>query len=332
MLNRTVRNSLLPLLLVAAIAGCSKSGQSPSAVTNPGGGSTSGTQMDQAAVTATMAAEPTLVEDGIAEDPMQTTVDGGGVAGATDAIHPLTFWRRIDHVNRTFEFAFSDTDSTGKPTTALVTVRKQLVGTFNILAGPVEPGMTMPPPDSLNVVHKPLEDHWVRHILLKRVSPVATSGDDAMASSDDPSAPRPIWRIAATSGVQVTSAGATTNIQSVRVQAGAFDTTLTDPLALYRLRRVLRFPADAMVNVTVTTGRADDVVLLYFREMRFRLKNNGDDTYSGTFRAGRYAELRHFAVNALSNGTLFDDTAPYDSQAWIFPYVVEPTELANYMP
>lgn len=276
--------------------------------------------MNQAEVTATLAAEPDLVEDGIAEDPMQTTIDGGAPAGATVAIHPLTFWRHIDRVTRTFDFAFADTDSTGQPTTAHVTVRKQLVGTFNILTGPVEPTSTPPPSDSLKVVHKPLEDHWVRNLLLKRVP--GDAGDDRSTR----------WRVTATSGVQVTSKGATTNITSVRVQSGGLDTTITDALALFRLRRVLRFAGGSDVTITLTTGRNDDVALLYLRDRRFRLTNNGDGTYSGTFRVGLITGVRHFAVNALSHGTLFDDTAAYDSQAWILPYVVAPTQLADFLP
>lgn len=324
-LTRNVRNSLLPLVLIAALAGCSKkSGDAPNAVTNPGG-SAGGTQMNQAEVSATMAAEPNLVEDGIAEDAMQTTLDSGTPAGATAAIRPLTFWRRIDptRTKRTFEFVFADTDSTGQPTTVHVTVHKQLFGTFNILAGPLDTSATAPPRDSLNVVHKPLEDHWVRHLLLRRV-PVDPTADD-----DDA---RPRWRIAATSGVQVTSKGATTNITSLRVQSGALDTTITDPLALFRLRRVLRFGGGSQVTLTLTTGRNDDVALLYLRDRRFRLTNNGDGTYGGTFRAGFFAGVSHFGVNALSHGTLFDDTAPYDSQAWILPYIVDPTQLADYLP
>jgi len=318
--NHTVRNTLLPLVLIAALAGCSKT-----TPISPAGSSSSGSaQMNQAAVTATLGSEPDLVEDGIAEDPMQTTIDDGSVPGATAAIRPLTFWRRIDSVNRTFEFAFADTDSTGQPTTATVTVHKKLTGTFNILAGP--PGEPFPPRDSIHVVHKALEDHWVRRILLKRVDRPASS------DPDEASDPRVRWRIAATSGVQVTSAPATENIVSLRIQSGALDTTITDPLAFFRLRRVLRFATRDSVHLTMTTNHADDVALLYLRDLRFRLKNNGDDTYSGTFRTGWLAGVRHFGVNALSHGTLFDDTAPYDSQAWILPYLVEPSALADYMP
>ena len=322
---RTVRNSLLPLVLIAALAGCSKkSGEAPNAVTNPGG-SSGGTQMNEAEVSATMAAEPDLVEDGLAEDAMETTLDSGAPTGATAAIRPLTFWRHIDptRTKRTFEFVFADTDSTGQPTTVHVTVRKALFGTFDILAGPLEPTTPLPPRDSLSVVRKPLEDHWVRHLLLRRV-PI----DPTIDRTDT----RPRWRIAATSGVQVTSKGATTDITSLRVQSGALDTTITDPLALFRLRRLLRFGGGSEVTLTLTTGRNDDVALLYLRDRRFRLTNNGDGTYTGTFRAGTFAGVHHFGVNALSHGTLFDDTAPYDSQAWILPYVVDPTQLADFLP
>ena len=41
------------------------------------------------------------------------------------------------------------------------------------------------------------------------------------------------------------------------------------------------------------------------------------------------AGVHHLGVNALSRGAIFDDRAPYDSQAWILPYVVRPTELAD---
>jgi len=46
----------------------------------------------------------------------------------TAAIHPLRYWRTIRSVDRSFEFAFADTDSTGHPTTAVVTIRKRLLG------------------------------------------------------------------------------------------------------------------------------------------------------------------------------------------------------------
>ena len=40
----------------------------------------------------------------------------------------------------------------------------------------------------------------------------------------------------------------------------------------------------------------------------------------------------HFGVDALSNGTLFDDQAPCDSQAWLLPVLLDPDEVADGLP
>jgi len=303
---------LLLLLAAGGLAGCSQNH-----LANPvSATSGSATGSDQALVVSTLAGQPQLVEDGLAESADPTTLDSP--AGTAAAIEPLTYWRRITDVRRSFEVAFADTDASGRPTTAVVTLGKRLSGTFNILAGaPAEAGL---PPDTAFVVHKPLEDHWVRRVLLKRL-PLAAGGTD------------PLWRIVATSGVQITARDAATRIVSLRIQAASLDTTITDPLAFHRLRRILRVAPESMVTLTATTGANDDVVVLQHADRRFRFRNNGDNTYTGVWRSGLFAPgVRHFGVNALSHGTLFDDAAPYDSQSWLFPYVLEPEQLAESMP
>jgi len=329
-----LRFGVVLILAAGTLAGCSKKNSPSSSITGPGGGSGSGTSLEQASVTSAMSATPELVEDEVAEAADQTTLGGPDGMGASldAAIQPITFFRRITSVTRNFEFAFSDTDSTGRPTTVEVTIRKRLKGTFNILANSLPdttppstaslPGL--PRPDStVHLVTKPLNDLWVRHLLLKRVHLRDEDGDDDRETR---------WRVAATSGVKVTSDGATTAISSLRIQSGALDTTITNPLALFRLRRILRLSSGAMVTLTATTGRNDDVVVLNYRFLRVRFHNNGDNTYTAQVRAGWIEGVHHFGVNALSHGTLFDDTAAYDSQAWILPYVVEPTMLADFLP
>jgi hypothetical protein len=182
------------------------------------------------------------------------------------------------------------------------------------------------------VVRKPLLDNWVRHLLLKRISRSTAERDGDQVSDDSGDDDGPRWRIAATSGVRVVSHPNTTQIQSIHIQAADKDTTITDPLALVRLRRVLKFASGEDVTLTVTTGHSDDVVVLNYRLLRLRFHNNGDNTYSATVHSAWLAGVHHLGVNALSHGTLFDDTAPYDSDAWILPYVVEPTMLADYRP
>jgi hypothetical protein len=316
---------LAALLLVAAglLAGCGKKTVSGPAADQPA-------TPDRGQVADVLALEPAVVEDGQFESSDVSSLSGAR-PGALEAIHPLRFWRTITGVERRFEYAFADTDSTGRPTTVVVTVHKLLTGRFNILTG--QPGSDSTLRDtSADIVRKPLADRWVRRILLKRV-PGANPAANA-------------WRIVATSGVEVTSRAAQTHIASLRVQAAGTDTTLTDPLHLAFLRRIFRLAPGIPVTLTVTTLKNDDVVVMCMRGRRFRFQNNGDNTYTGEWtvpdpRRGDgpgpgpgpgAPPILHFGVNALSNGTLFDDQAPYDSQAWILPFLVVPDEIADALP
>jgi hypothetical protein len=84
----------------------------------------------------------------------------------------------------------------------------------------------------------------------------------------------------------------------------------------------------ADITITATTLKPDDIVLLLSRERRMRLHANGDNTYTGTFKTPWVMGCRHVGVNALSNGTLFDKDAPYDSETWILPYLLKGSPLA----
>lgn len=312
-MNKPLKLPLALLLACGLLAGC---GKNPSDLIAPTSGATGGAN-EPAQVSQALASEPQLVDDGQFESADQTRIDAP--AGMAAAINPLYFFRNITSVDRQFEFAFSDTDSTGRPRTALVTVHKYLRGTFNIVTGPrMEPGVS--DSSQLVMVRKPLADHWVRHLLLRRV-PLAAA---------DPSGPR--WRIAAASGVDVTSRGATTHVLKLEIKTASRDTVIEDPLALFRLRSVLKLDPAEEVRLIVTTERSNDVVVLVRAGLRARFLNNGDNTYTLVWHAPPVAGLFHVGVNALSNGTLFDDQAPYDSQAWIVPFVVSPTVLAEYVP
>jgi hypothetical protein len=311
---------------IGLIAGCGKSTVNSPAAT----GSTP--SLDQAQVASVVALEPEVIEDGQFESTAPTSLDTGAYAGSTGAlaaINPLHFWRVITSAERRFEFAFADSDSTGRPTTAIVTVHKSLAGSFNILTG-VPGGDSTALDSSLSVIHKPLADQWVRRVLLKRV-PAADSAGRA-------------WRVVATSGVRVTSRSATTQIASLRFQTAGVDTTITDPLHFFFLRRILKLEPGTPVTLTVTTLKNDDVVVMCRFGHRFRFHNNGDNTYTGVWlvpdlRMGNGPRpgpgrppIFHFGVNALSHGTLFDDQAPYDSQAWLLPAVLAPDQVADALP
>lgn len=338
--------TLTLLLAIAALAGC---GKKSSSVTSPGGssGTSSGTAMERAEAAAVVAQVPEIVEDGVFETDTQMNLSANEYAGALSAIRPLLWWRKIRHVERSFEFAFSDTDSTGRPTLAIVTVHKHLTGTFNILTATPHTDSTTSDStrDSLRVVKKTLDDEWVRKLMLKRIPPrfhdEDGDGDDDDQGEDDATLTASHhgdrgdslrWKLVATTGVEVTSKDATTEIQSVRIETGTKDTTVTDPLVLWHLRRFVALSSMDTVKITVTTGRNDDVVVLFSRWGRTKFHNNGDNTYTRTWRAPFFAGVGHLGVNAFSHGTLYDDESPYDSNAWILPYVIRGFQCGDYLP
>lgn len=320
-MNRSMLRVYALVFAVTSLTSCSQTG---TPVSSSGGGWSA----EQASVSSTLSSTPDLIDEGQMESEDVGLVNAGpAVDGALAAIRPHRFWRKIDRVERRFEFAFADSDSAGRPTTAVVTVHKVLRGSFNIVAG--APGEDVAAGDSSRrLVSKRLVDYWTRRVLLKRVARSNGEGEGADAVR---------WRVAATSAVKVRSAlpaneADHANIMSVRVQSGALDTTLVQPLEFFRLRGMLKLDPGAEVAVTVTTGRADDIVLFVRQDRRVRLEPNGDNTYSGRFTVPDERGVRHFGVNALARGTLWDDAAPYNSIAWIFPYAVVNEALAEYRP
>lgn len=116
------------ILTLVALSGCGSSG-----TMGPG----SGSSPEQAAVATVLSDTPELIDDGQLESADVGMVNAGPARdGAVAAIRPYRFWRNIDSVERRFEYAFTDSDSTGRPTVAVVTVHKVLRGSFNIVAGP----------------------------------------------------------------------------------------------------------------------------------------------------------------------------------------------------
>jgi hypothetical protein len=300
------------LLVTGLLSGCG----ARSEITGATGSNAGGSSQDQVEVSSQLAGSPDLVDESVFEANVEAEIDPSIAPGPApmppdSAGHrpPFRFWRRITDVRRTFEFSYRDTDSTGRPRVAVVTVNKILSGTFNVAKPPRDPASRPV------VIQKPLLDRWVRHLVLERVNL--------------PGFARPQWRIVGTSGVEIASRAAATRIVSVRVQAAGFDSTISDPLAIFRLRRVLSFDGQDSVRITVTTSRNDDVVVLQHPDHHLPFRNNGDNTYSIQLRTGMMGGVHHLGIDALAHGTLFDDAAAYDSQAWILPYVVKPTVLAD---
>lgn len=302
------------LALAPGLAGC---GRDTHPAAPAAGGPGASAEAERAEVMGALADSPEALDEG-EYDHAESWSAAGAAGGATldAAIHPLRWWRVIRERDRSFEFAFADTDSVGRPTRAVVTVHTRMRGAFHVLAG--TPGDSLPPRDSLDHIRKPLADHAVRRILLRRVP----APGDARAR----------WRVVAVSGVEVTARDAQTEILSLRIQTAARDTTIENPLAFALLRRIVRVEPGEVVTLTATTRAADDVVVLLHRGARFRFENNGDGTHTGRWRAPDHRGLRHVGVNALARTTLFDDEAPYDSQAWILPYAVAGELDVDHLP
>jgi hypothetical protein len=288
----------LVTLAALALAGC---GRGTAPVQSAGGGGSAPAGSDQQQVAGVLADNPQYVNEDAWQSSAPQAFDGAGFA----AVRPLRFWRTIRSVTRTDDTQFGEPDTSGRPTLALVTVHRDLVGELDLVAGAVDPTDT-----SRTLVQKPLHDLWTRKLLLHR--------------GPDPRDGRLRWHLIGTSGVEVHTQGGSTRLASVRIQSGAVDTTITDPLELHRLRRVVLVTPGEPVTLTATTGNASDVVLFYGFDTRRRFTNNGDGTFTFTFPAGRFPGLRNFGVDALSNGTLFDDQAPYDANGWVFPFVTDP--------
>jgi hypothetical protein len=106
--------------------------------------------------------------------------------------------------------------------------------------------------------------------------------------------------------------------------------TVTDPLELVRRNQLPRIAPGAAVHIVATSGDASDVLVLYVRWGRMRMRATGTPgQFEARFLAPAEGGLRQFAVNALSHGTIFDDALPYDSKAWALPFVVASAEVAS---
>src|SRR5262245_5329220 len=145
----------LVVLAALALAGCGRT----SAPVQATGGVTGS---DDAQVASAIAGNPDAVNEDVYQQSSepQPLEQGGGLA----AIRPLQFWRTITEVQSAIDTQFGPPGPDGRPTTALVTIHRRLLGTFNIAALAVTPDDT-----TREVVHKPLEDLWARQVALVRV-------------------------------------------------------------------------------------------------------------------------------------------------------------------
>ena len=310
MRQRLIGLGAAALLLAALAIGCGKS-----TPTSPVGLSSA----DPAQVATTIAQAPDLVDDGLAEDASRVSASdlqaAIGPMGAQAAIRPFAWWQNVTSITRAWSFAWADTDTSGHPMTCVATLSKHMTGSLVIVPRLASDSTQA---DSVNVIRKPLDKTLTRRVMLQRVLIAGVRR----------------WRVVAVTGAFVTTPGATTNIVSLRLQStSGVDTTITDPLQWHALKRVVKFTPSDTVTVTVTTSRTNDLVYIHRTDWRHRLRSNGDGTYTFSWVTTPLSGWRFFGIQAMSNSSLMDDTAAYDSQAWHMPFRVAGGQPdVNYYP
>ena len=320
--------AILPALVL--IAGCGSQNPVANSTSDPAATYASATGVDTQVQSAPDDFEATTYEDGsVAKPDMPDAPNGtafGGGSSVDTAIQPAFWFRLIRSNQRHIDVTFDHPDTS--TVVANVKVTDRLMGTFNVITRPdtVSGQIT-----ERQWIRKPLADtalrfaRFVRH----KTNDATTDGDndDRADGFRDGWSP---WRLTALSGVTVTSDNGTRQIQSVRIQAGTFDSTYTDPLVLENRAAIAKIAPGTPIHITATTADPTDVLILYTRWGRQRMHVVSPGVHQGSFLAPYQGGLRHIAVNALSHGTLFDDAGPYDSLVWGLPLViVAPTAVAT---
>jgi hypothetical protein len=306
-MNRRVMGAIGAWIVAAMVsAGCGgKSSTSP----------TTSSSADEAQVASVLGAASSLTDDGLAEDPSRVDASASAPASplqgemsdpaATQAlIRPFEWWQRVTQVTPTWTLAFADTGADGRPTTCIATLHKHMTGSLIVI--PTTPADTTRA-DSLHSISKPLDKTLTRKIMLSRLL-IGTER---------------LWKVVEVTGASVSTIGPQTSLMSLHIHAtSGVDTTIVDPLQWFSLRHVLKFATHDTVTVTATTSRTNDAVFIHRWDWRHRLRNNLDGTYSFTWVTSAWGGWRWFGIQAMSHGSIYDDTLPFDMEAWHFPFRV----------
>jgi hypothetical protein len=315
------------LLALAVAAGCSSSSNP---VADNGAGtnsaavyaSSAGVQAEANVLPAEEFEFDTYADGDVAKTDMgdpSFALQSGSEPTLDAAIDPGFWFRLIRKHERRYVVEITEPDTLTR--VAHVRIIDRMLGTFNVVTRPDTIDGTIIPGER---IEKPLADTSIRKAVFVRKRCIdGERDDDGREDAEDGYRDGwSRWRLRAVSGTEISSDDGSRQILSVRIQSGDLDVTITDPLQLRNRQDLLRLPPDVPVHVTATTADPTDRVLLYSRWGRMPLRRMADGTFQGRFRTPLMGGMKHIAVNALSNGTLADDVAPYDSKAWGLPYMV----------
>jgi hypothetical protein len=286
--------AVVPLLCAAVLAGCG----SDSSVNAPAGGSTDDRQL----IRSVLAREASLVD--AAETLPVPARSSEGVQADPVAV------RDIGQAVKELDFELTEPDPDGRPTLAVVTVNRRLMGTIE------RPNEMPPGPEGALSVYV-VDDFWTRHVTLRRTD-----------SS---------WRIVAISGVNVVSEDhhrrcqtcGTTSLHAVRLVSAAsdVDVTINDPLRNWTLEGAGEYPIarldpGALVTLTLQMRQDLDLGVVGYRAPRNVFAPVARYTQEARVQAPTEPGIHHIPVGVLTSSP--GPSGPYDSVAWFIPVRVAP--------
>ncbi|MBN1426598.1 hypothetical protein JXA88_18780 [Candidatus Fermentibacteria bacterium] len=116
-------------------------------------------------------------------------------------------------------------------------------------------------------------------------------------------------------------------ITRVEISAASGTTVVDDPLALMDFPEgLLHLDPGEEVTVRVWGAPQDAIVVLRvpltLSDFSEFVMDFSGEYHEGQWHAPQYPGLRRVAIDVMSHATVHDPAAPYDSTAWLFPYVV----------
>ncbi len=163
------------------------------------------------------------------------------------------------------------------------------------------------------IVEKHFTDNWTRSAIFKK---------------DTVSTYHRGWRLYAISGTEITTDSNDVQIDSVRItlQNTGLDTLITDVTNLVKREDIIKVKPGDHANITIYTNESDAFAFLHSHMWRWRFQKDSTiaGVYHGSWTTPHNPGIYRVGFDVLSNGTLTDDSIPYDANLWGFHYLVNP--------
>ncbi|MDZ7291335.1 MAG: hypothetical protein ONB44_18135 [candidate division KSB1 bacterium] len=286
---------------------------------------------DQAAIRRVIASDELFNNTGIDDDGAQNveySTDGPEALGKVAEQIDTKRWGRFGRL----KFEKVEIEATSD-TTATATVTYSLDGYFIIIARDTTK------PNLIGAIYKKDMKNTLVH--KAKLVKVDSTGND-----------RKDWRIVQVSGGVMSSPNPTIQITNFTIQfPDGSKLSIDDPLQYFWNRQQKRnrgdlpalAPRDTVkMYVTLTNSNnfppepGETVLMRYGMNHQFHRSRKlfrddgiypdavaGDGVYSGYWIVSKRSGHHHGAVDVIDNGTIYDDSAPYDAVVWTLPYHVK---------